>query len=309
MNKAIEIEEMRISSDGKNLEFIINAPGDYQFSKFIIEVDNTPYSIGNSLFFDKDQNYIKHEDNRFTGRVPVSLFGVSGPAIYKICLKADHVEDCVFPIGYDPEIYSLTDGIVYNQYRFKEVNPEESKPLEGYHCKIFEYGSQHQVTFFYGEEVLPTTFQKRLTFNQSDITTSEDLITCSVIYDVNNSEIVKGIYETDPDNYLIADAYISDVSHAYHCLMDDILSLQAKCADKEIQDRVIRNYLMLYAHQEALRLGYIDEATKWFNLIDNCFTGICKKSKSRDVRVDCGCKSTSQTRKPIEHHTNCGCRK
>lgn len=226
MKKAIEIEEMRISSNGEHLEFIINCPADYQFTEFTIQVgdDDDEYSIAESLFYDEETGeYLGGEENRFIGQVPVNLFGVSEPEIYTIHLAA--------------------------KYKLLEDNTEEELEIE------------------------------------------EELNPC----------------EETIEKFIYADAMISDVSQAYYCLMDDILSLDAKCSDKETQDRVIRNYLILYAHQEALRLGYIDEATKWFNMIANCFTGRCGKSKKRNVNEGCGCKALYSNKPKPQPQFNCGC--
>lgn len=223
MKKAIEIEELRISSNGEHLEFIINCPADYRFTEFTIQVgdEDDKYSVADSLFYEHVENKegndtvvpVENEDNRFIGQIPVSLFGVSGPAIYKIYLEAKHRSDCV------------------------------------------EHSAE----------------------------------SCD-----------------KPDETIYAKAYISDVSHVYQCLVDDILSLDAKCTDTEAQDRVIRNYLILYAHQEALRLGHIDEATKWFYMMDNCFSGKCGCGHKRNINLGCGCRHEPKGR-PAP--SNCGCRR
>lgn len=235
MKKAIEITEMRISSNGQHLEFIIECPLDYQFTKFTIQVndEDDEYSIAESLFYDEDR-YITSTDNRFVGQVPVELFGVTEPAIYTIHLEAEHTDDV-------------------------EHTDEE--------------------------------------------TASEDAW--------NNNNSLKDSECNPYPQTIYADAYISDVSHAYDCLIDDIVAFDtSKCADSEVQDRVIRNYLILYAHQEALHLGYIDEATKWFRMIQQCFTGKCGGGKDRNGKYSgCGCGKSLPHYEMPKPHNDCGCRR
>lgn len=226
MKKAIEITEMRISPSGKFLEFIVECPLDYHFTKFTIQVndEDDEYSIAESLFYDEN-GYITSTDNRFVGQVPVELFGVTEPAIYTIHLEADHVQS--------------------------EDTADDT-----------QFESDHAC-----HDVAPQT--------------------------------------------IYADAYISDVSHAYDCLIDDIVAFDtSKCADSEVQDRVIRNYLILYAHQEALHLGYIDEATKWFRMIQQCFTGKCGGGKDRNGKYSgCGCGKSLPHYEMPKPHNDCGCRR
>jgi len=54
MAKAIEIELLRVSANGQNIEFIINCPYDYKFTTFEIEVvsKKETFSIAETLFYD-----------------------------------------------------------------------------------------------------------------------------------------------------------------------------------------------------------------------------------------------------------------
>lgn len=294
MNKAIEIEELRISSNGKHLEFIINCPADYRFTEFTIQVQGSKdvYSIADSLFYSNGQ-YIEENGNRFTGQVPVTLFGVNKPEIYQIRLEAEHVGNCSLPVGYEDEsIFEIKNGFVYNKnYGFVEaVGTPES--FYTYEDGKFYYGTD--------KEELPTVMYEAFTVNHN-----------GEVLNLYESEKVQAVCEEvstecscgeSYSNIIQADALISDVSNVYRCLMDDVLSLQAACTDKDAQDRVIRNYLILYAHQEALRLGYIDDAVKWFKLLSNCF-GRCTNSNNRNNNISCGCTPTPS----ISVNNNCGC--
>ena len=200
IKKEIEISVLRVSSTGKYIEFVINCPIDYKFSKFTIQVygKDQVYSIAESLFYNEQNEYITETDNIFSGQVDVKLLDVTEPSMYQIFLEAEH--------------------------KSKE---------------------EHQENYI-----------------------DQEASTCE-----------------QPPETIKATAIISDVSNVYNCLMDDILSLNAKCVDKTIQDRVIRNYLILYAHQQAMQLNLIDEAYRWFKIIRNCFSpcannSCCSKEES-----------------------------
>ena len=235
MKKAIEITVLRVSSNGKYIEFIMNCPKDYYFTDFRINVlgkDDDIYSLKESLFLATEEDDDKiwseidelwyHNRHYYVGQFKVEDIGVTVPEIYKVELTAYH-------------------------------NPE--------------------------------------------IQEDEDLDPCDAHPKV-----------------LTAEAYISDVSKAYYCLSQDILSAagsdgQGLCGNDEVMDRVIRNYLILYAHQEAMHLHYLDDARKYFTLLQRCFSvcggepqfmgGSCKLcnggSLTEFVRFD--------TYKPI----SCGC--
>lgn len=207
MAKAIEIELLRVSANGQNIEFIINCPYDYKFTTFEIEVvsKKETFSIAETLFYDDQNNYITEGNDpqtRFLGTVPISSLGVNTPEIYKIHIEADH----------NASIHTNTE------------TPSESS-----------------------------------------------LYPCGVPETITHT------------------SYISDVSNVYECLAKDIDKLGSKCIDNDILDKVIRNYLILYAHQEAMNLDYIDEAEHWFNLTKNCFNS-CKSNNCGEP-CNCGCKS------------------
>lgn len=188
----IEIEEMRISSDGQFLEFIFNCPDGYKFDTFLLQV------VGTTDVYDLSEAVFTEDLIRVIGSIPVAFFKVTKPEIYEIKLAAKNV--------------------------------------------------------------------------------------------------------VDEDDVLEETIFISDVKDVYDCLMRDIKALDAKCMDEEIQNRVIRNYLILYAHQEALHHQEVKEAVRWFNMMKNCFSGLCE---SPHEGPDCGC---GHHRAPIEHN-NCGCKK
>lgn len=201
--KQIEIEEMRISSDGRFLEFRINCPREYHFTDFLVKVrgDNNEYSL-NALFEDwnADEDYPEHN---YSGQIPIESFGVTEPTIYSINLRAE----------------------INDKGDVDDENPEE----------------------------------------------------------------------------LEISALISDVKEVYDCMIRDIKALDSKCTDDEILNRVIRNYMILYAHQEALHLGNISDAERWFDMMANCFSGRCAGTNSQPG-CGCGCKT-------VKVEPSCGCGK
>lgn len=213
MKKAIEISVLRVSSNGKYIEFIINCPRDYYFTDFVINVEGgtDKYSLKESLFIppteyegadiidgpDEQRYFNRHF---YSGQVKIEDLGVDVPEIYEINIEAWH-----------------------NPY----ADSEEENEMEKNDCWT-------------------------------------------------------------PDPVINVHAYISDVSKAYTCMMDDILAMgsgEKICEDSELTDRIIRNYLILYAHQEAMHMHEIYEARKYFTFLNKCFnkcstlktmTGSCK---------------------------------
>ena len=76
----------------------------------------------------------------------------------------------------------------------------------------------------------------------------------------------------------------SDVNNIYNYLLQCLLSLDSRCA--ELDNDVRRAFIILYGHQEAMRLERLDEAEYFYNILKNNFSN-CDKS----VRINnnCGC--------------------
>lgn len=66
----------------------------------------------------------------------------------------------------------------------------------------------------------------------------------------------------------------SNVNFVYQNLLNSILGLTNCCITPETYDTLMRNHMILYAHQEAMRLERYTEAEYFFgiiwNLFDNC---------------------------------------
>ena len=92
------------------------------------------------------------------------------------------------------------------------------------------------------------------------------------------------IDEIDEDGDSITTTMLtSDVTGSFNCLMSSILTGDP-C---KLSDEVIRNYLILYAHQVALQDGNEDLAWEYFKMLDNCFNR-CGKDHSHVSSCNCG---------------------
>lgn len=216
MKKAIEISVLRVSSNGKYIEFIINCPEDYYFTDFIVNVyeGDDKYSLKDCLFvvpedYEGEDPTVEDEDGNlywnkhyYSGQFKLEDIDVTDPEMFEIYLEAHHNDEC------------------------EEEELHRKRALE--------------------EKV-----------------------------------------------------YISDVSRVYSCLMDDILKLGTDlCKDSDVQDEIIRNYLILYAHQEAMKLRELSDAKKYFSILKKCFSN-CGTRK--------GC-STCGANYPTYKPNNCGCK-
>ena len=236
MKKAIEISVLRVSSNGKYIEFIINCPKDYFFTDFIVNVygGDDKYSLKDCLFRAPD-GYI--------GDVAVGLDGL---------------------LYYNKQYYS-------GQFKLTDIGVEHPEMFE------IEITADHNNDFEDDEEQHP-----------SDIIKPECIV---------------------PAEELHAQAYISDVSKVYTCLMNDILSMGADlCNNSDVTDRLIRNYLILYAHQEAMHMRELPEARKYFTLLQNCFSN-CGEGQVTSCKLCNGGTLTEYRRYDTYKPSNCGCGK
>lgn len=100
-----------------------------------------------------------------------------------------------------------------------------------------------------------------------------------------------------------AEAICSDVSAVYLTMMDGLIN-EPGCAG--IPDDVVRNYLILFAHQEAMRLGHISDAILYFNMINNNFTK-CGNFERSGKGPSCGCGGSPKREIVVKKPTSCGC--
>lgn len=84
---------------------------------------------------------------------------------------------------------------------------------------------------------------------------------------------------------LNATAYASDVEGSFNCMLAHILNSDP-C--EAVSDDVIRNYLILFGHQAALREGDVASAWEYFKLLDNCFNKCGNEHTSKVSPCNCG---------------------
>lgn len=91
-------------------------------------------------------------------------------------------------------------------------------------------------------------------------------------------------------------AACSDVNDVYNFLLDSILNMQVNCMSADDYQLLTKNYLFLYAHQEAMRLERFtdtdfDEAGLFYDILVNNFTNCGNDVRSFGTRVvsNCGC--------------------
>lgn len=76
----------------------------------------------------------------------------------------------------------------------------------------------------------------------------------------------------------------SDVNNIYNYLLQCLLNLDSKCSTLTNDTR--RAFILLFGHQEAMRLERIDEAEDFYNILKSNFSNC-----STDIRINnnCGC--------------------
>lgn len=80
-------------------------------------------------------------------------------------------------------------------------------------------------------------------------------------------------------------AWTSDVDGTFECMIAHILNSDP-C--EAVSDEVIRNYLILFGHQAALRESNLDEAWEYFKLLKNCFHKCGNEHTSKVSPCNCG---------------------
>lgn len=108
-----------------------------------------------------------------------------------------------------------------------------------------------------------------------------------------NAKVIKE-YEDSLDcddlTEIQAFALASDVNFVFDDLMNDVLTM-GDCG--EPSSDLMRNYMILFAHQEAMRLSKIEEAKKYYKILAKKFNSCCNNNKSySNSSIGCGCTAT-----------------
>lgn len=100
----------------------------------------------------------------------------------------------------------------------------------------------------------------------------------------------------------VTSAYASDVSMVYKYLVTKLISMNCNCY--KLDEDLERNFMFLYAHQEAMQMGRISEAVKFYSALYKNFNKCGPKPGDR-IGTACVC----QTRpvQPVHYKNNCGC--
>ena len=77
----------------------------------------------------------------------------------------------------------------------------------------------------------------------------------------------------------------SDVNNIYNYLLQCLLNLDNKCSSLNNDTR--RAFIILYSHQEAMRLERLEEAEYFYNILKNDFSNC--SSTNRITTNNCGC--------------------
>lgn len=101
----------------------------------------------------------------------------------------------------------------------------------------------------------------------------------------NAAGIAAGLTET-----ISAVGICSNVSFVYFNLLDLVMRFTNCCISDQDYDNLDRNHMILYAHTEAMRLGRLEEATFFYDIIWHLFTSCGPTTRQNDVmNKPCNC--------------------
>lgn len=86
---------------------------------------------------------------------------------------------------------------------------------------------------------------------------------------------------------IYTDIYLSDVHGVYRCLLDGLLHADP-C--EGVSNEVIKNYLILYGHQEALAEGDLKNAKELYKLLHKCFSKCGNIERTSKCNCNAGCR-------------------
>ena len=82
----------------------------------------------------------------------------------------------------------------------------------------------------------------------------------------------------------------SNINNVYANLLDMILKLNIGCVLPTEYEAMVRNYIFLYAHTEAMRLNRLQDAEKFYDLIWNLFVNCGPTTRlQRTTNKNCNC--------------------
>lgn len=128
------------------------------------------------------------------------------------------------------------------------------------------------------------------TYNLSDIVLNNgSYYTCLVAGTIGNPVTDTAVWQlsiAQPDVTGVA----SDVNRVYLILKDKLLNLNVHCIDQDDYQDLIRDYMFLYAHTEAMKLERFSDAEMFYNIIKKSFVS-CQYNRNDSGRYldNCDC--------------------
>lgn len=112
--------------------------------------------------------------------------------------------------------------------------------------------------------------------------------------DVTMYQVEFGVEAIDPANPQIPNTVgiCSNINFVYANLLDLVMSFTNCCISQSDYDNLDRNHMILYAHQEAMRLERYTEAKYFYDIIWNLFTNCGPTTRqSNIINKPCNCNS------------------
>ena len=108
--------------------------------------------------------------------------------------------------------------------------------------------------------------------------------------DVTMYKVTFGATEIEGTETLSATGICSNINFVYANLLDLVMALTNCCVTDEQYDVLNRNHMILYAHQEAMRLGRELEAKYFYDIIWNLFVSCGPTTRQLNIRnKPCNC--------------------
>ncbi|MFZ4724416.1 MAG: hypothetical protein ACOYMD_03145 [Paludibacter sp.] len=110
--------------------------------------------------------------------------------------------------------------------------------------------------------------------------------------DVTMYKVTFGIAPIDPAGADVAPeiGICSNVNFVYENLLNSVLKLTSCCIDDTTYDTLMRNHMILYAHQEAMRLERYTEAEYFYGIIWNLFSNCGGSTRAGSLVTNpCNC--------------------
>lgn len=265
----IKINLLRISPDSKYLEIDIECPYSYKFSNLSIkkydyiklnEEDNGLRDYSYLLTKESSREILRISTLALSQGLNTTLNPNLISTMFYIQLEA------TFDISFNQSINYLLDE---DENILLMENDESSITEDSYYIRTWNNSTNYNIN-----EVV--TFENNYFLS---LINNNNYVTCNTLY-----------WKKLP---LILDelGVCSDVNNVYTLLKDNILNLNANCISPNDYQMLLRNYMFLYAHLEAMRLERFNDAEMYYDLIKKSFK-YCNTNRSvnKIVLNSCNCR-------------------